>query len=141
MKKILTIAAAMLAISACSGQNIEPNATPVKVASLAGNSPITDVRPAEEVSVYPSRGTAIERTFAHQPPLVPHRTTYALSTKKNGCLTCHDPKKAKRMKATAVDVSHLKADGSFNNEYYFCDQCHVAQADNKQAIIENAFTK
>ncbi|WP_394131551.1 nitrate reductase cytochrome c-type subunit [Shewanella maritima] len=141
MKKMLTLAAMVLAISACSGQQVEQNAAPVKVTSLAGEMKVTDVRPANEMSVYPSRGTSIERTFEHQPPLVPHRDTYAISASKNGCLNCHSTEKAARMKATPVDATHVKADGSFNNAFYFCDQCHVAQAENKQQIVGNKFSK
>ncbi|NKF49293.1 nitrate reductase cytochrome c-type subunit; periplasmic nitrate reductase electron transfer subunit [Shewanella sp. WXL01] len=140
MKKIITLAAMMFAISACSGQHAEPNAAPVKVSSLAGDSQITDVRPADEMSVYPKRGKSIERTFVHQPPLIPHKDSYELSTKKNGCISCHSPAKAKRMKTTAVHESHL-TNGELNGMYYFCDQCHVAQAENKQKIVDNTFSK
>lgn len=137
MKKVFTLAALLLAFGA------QANATPkpVDVSSLAGDSNITDVRPADAMPVYPAKGKSIDRTFVHQPPLIPHKDSYAITPKKNGCLTCHSTDKAAKMKATPVDKSHLEASGEFNNEYYFCVQCHVPQADNKQQLVENTHTK
>lgn len=140
MKKLFSVAAMVLGLAACSGQQAEPEAAAVNVQSL-GQSAITDIRPADAVASYPVKGTAIERTFVHQPPLIPHKDSYSISADKNGCLTCHSVEKAARMKATAIDKSHVKANGEFNGQYYFCVQCHVAQADNKQALVGNTHTK
>lgn len=140
MKKLITLAAIMLAISAYSGQQANANSEPVKLSSLAGDVNVTDVRPADEMPVYPARGKSIERTFVHQPPIIPHKATYAISADKNGCLSCHSWDKAKRMKATPVDKSHVLDDkGTVQGMYYFCDQCHVPQAENKQQLVENTF--
>ncbi|MFC1519273.1 nitrate reductase cytochrome c-type subunit [Pseudomonadota bacterium] len=140
MKKLLSLAAIVLSLSACSGQQTAETAAPVNVKSLAGDVQITDTIPADAKATYPSRGTAIERTFVHQPPMIPHRDSYPITMKKNGCLTCHSTEKAARMKATPIDKSHVKADGKFDDKYYFCVQCHVAQADNKEALVENYHT-
>ncbi|ARD21058.1 MULTISPECIES: nitrate reductase cytochrome c-type subunit [Shewanella] len=140
MKKILSLAAIVLSLSACSGQQAQEAAAPVNVKSLAGDVAITDTLPAEAKATYPSRGTALERDFVHMPPLIPHKDSYKLTTKKNGCLTCHSTEKAARMKATPVHESHLSADGKFDDKYYFCVQCHVAQADNKEALVGNTHT-
>ncbi len=141
MKKILTLAAIVLAISGCSGQS-GSNGAPVNVKSLAGDSAITDVRPADAMPVYPARGKALERSFADQPPLIPHKDDYAITTTKNGCLSCHSWDKAPKMKATPVAKSHVVDDkGTLNSQNYFCTQCHVAQAENKAPLVENQFTK
>ncbi|PMG79325.1 nitrate reductase [Shewanella sp. 10N.286.51.B7] len=140
MKKLLSLAAIVLSLSACSGQQTAETAAPVTVKSLAGDVAITATMPADAKATYPSRGTALSRDFVHMPPLIPHRDSYKITAKKNGCLTCHSTEKAARMKATPVDKSHVKADGTFDDKYYFCVQCHVAQADNKQAIVENTHT-
>ncbi|MCL1142230.1 nitrate reductase cytochrome c-type subunit [Shewanella gaetbuli] len=140
MKKLLSVAAITLLLSACSGQQASTDMASVNVESLRQGETSATL-PAQAMPNYPSKGAAIERTFVHQPPLVPHKDSYKISAKKNGCLTCHSTEKAARMKATPVDKSHLDASGEFNNEYYFCVQCHVAQADNKDAIVDNTHTK
>lgn len=141
MKKILTLAAIVLAIGGCSGQQTDINPAPVNIKSLAGDSTVTDIRPADAMPVYPSRGTALERSFTDQPPLIPHKDDYKITLDKNGCLTCHSWDKAKRMKATPVAKSHVIDDkGTLNGQNYFCTQCHVAQAENKMPLVENKFS-
>ncbi|AZG72051.1 nitrate reductase cytochrome c-type subunit [Shewanella livingstonensis] len=141
MKKLLSIAAILLSLNAYSGQQTLPENTPVKVESRVDNVAITDNLPADAIATYPTRGKAIARTFAEQPPLIPHKDSYSITKDKNGCLTCHSWDKAKRMKATPVAKSHVIDDqGTVNGMNYFCVQCHVAQADNKQELVENTFT-
>lgn len=141
MKKILTLAAIVLAISGCSGQQADTNPAPVNIKSLGGQTEITEIRPADAMPVYPSRGKAIERSFADQPPLIPHKDDYQITIAKNGCLSCHSWDKASRMKATPVAKSHVIDDkGTLNGQNYFCTQCHVAQAENKIPLVENQHT-
>jgi cytochrome c-type protein NapB len=141
MKKLLSVVAILLSLSAYSGQQAIADNTPVKVESRVGNVAITDNSPADAIATYPTRGKAIARSFAEQPPLIPHKDSYSITTDKNGCLTCHSWDKAKRMKATPVAKSHVIDDkGTLNRMNYFCVQCHVAQADNKQELVENTFT-
>jgi cytochrome c-type protein NapB len=137
MKTLLSVATLVLGLTAFGGQ---AETASVEVKSLR-QAEVSTTLSADAVPTYPSKGKAIERTFIHQPPLIPHKDSYSITTKKNGCLTCHSTEKATKMKATAVDKSHLEADGKFNNEYYFCVQCHVAQADNKDAIVGNNHSK
>ena len=139
MKKLFTAAVLVMALSACSGQNAAETAAAVNINSL-GESAITDIRPADPAPIYPKRGKSIERTFVHQPPMIPHKAEYPITLKKNGCLSCHSPAKAKRMKATQIDPSHLLADAKLNNEYYNCTQCHTPQAENKTQLVENDFS-
>ncbi len=139
MKTLFTAAALAIALSACSGQPATETAEPVNVMSL-GQSEITDIRAADAAPIYPKRGKSIERTFVHQPPMIPHKAQYPITLKKNGCMSCHSPAKAKRMKATQVDPSHLLADAKLNNEYYNCTQCHTPQAENKTELVENDFS-
>ena len=141
MRKILTLTALLVAITGCSGQQTDTNVAPVNIQSLAGNMAITDIRPADAMAIYPSRGTAIERSFSEQPPLIPHKDDYKITLDKNGCLSCHSWDKAKRMKATPVAKSHVIDDkGTVNGDNYACTQCHVAQAENKQPLVENQFS-
>ncbi|HCD15666.1 MAG TPA: nitrate reductase, partial [Shewanella sp.] len=56
MKKTLSAAAMLLALSACSGQQAE-TAQPVNVSSLGGgDAEISSVRPADAMPSYPMRG-------------------------------------------------------------------------------------
>lgn len=139
MKKLLTAAAMLFMLNACSGQPENTQADPVNISSL-GKSEITEIRAADAEPTYPRRGKSIERTFVHQPPLIPHRADYPINSKKNSCMNCHSPAKATRMKATAIDPSHMLADSKLNNQYYNCSQCHVPQADNKQQLVETNFS-
>lgn len=137
MKTLLSVAILVLGLTAFGGQ---AETASVEINSLR-QAEVSTALAADAVPTYPVKGKAIERTFIHQPPLIPHKDSYSITTKKNGCLSCHSTEKAAKMKATAVDKSHLDSDGKFNNEYYFCVQCHVAQADNKDAIVGNSHTK
>ncbi|QQX80903.1 nitrate reductase cytochrome c-type subunit [Shewanella sp. KX20019] len=139
MKKLFTAAALVMALSACSGQQATTSAEPVNVMSL-GQSEITDIRAADAAPIYPKRGKSIERTFVHQPPMIPHKAGYPITLKKNGCMSCHSPAKAKRMKATQIDPSHLLADAKLNKQYYNCTQCHTPQAENKTELVDNYFS-
>ncbi|WOT05610.1 nitrate reductase cytochrome c-type subunit [Shewanella youngdeokensis] len=138
MKKALTLAA-LLALSACSGQQATVSADPVNVVSL-GKSEITEIRAADPAPVYPKRGNSMERTFVHQPPMIPHKANYPITLKRNGCVSCHSPAKAKRMKATEIDASHLLPGDKLDNKYYNCTQCHTPQAENKQELVGNDFS-
>lgn len=70
MKKLLTTVAMLFMLNACSGQQADTQADPVNISSL-GQSEITAVRAADAMPTYPNRGKSIERTFVHQPPLIP----------------------------------------------------------------------
>ncbi|QFU21317.1 nitrate reductase cytochrome c-type subunit [Shewanella eurypsychrophilus] len=140
MKKVLTLAALVMALSACSGQQANTSAEPVNVSSL-GKSEISEVRAADAMPIYPKRGKSIERDFVHQPPMIPHKADYKITMKRNGCMSCHSWDKAKKRKATPIDISHVKDDkGTLNGQYYSCTQCHAPQAENKQQLVENDFS-
>ncbi len=140
MKKVLTLAALVMALSACSGQQANTSAEPVNISSL-GKSEISEVRAADAMPTYPKRGKSIERDFVHQPPMIPHKADYKITMKRNGCMSCHSWDKAKKRKATPIDISHVKDDkGTLNGHYYSCTQCHAPQAENKQQLVENDFS-
>ncbi|GAA5186865.1 nitrate reductase cytochrome c-type subunit [Ferrimonas gelatinilytica] len=102
--------------------------------SLRGATPVSDSAPPPEMAEYPDKGKALPRSLAHQPPLIPHKPTYPITTARNGCTGCHDPKRAKMMKATPTHSSHLDEEGGLKNTYYLCKQCHVPQ----QTVAEAA---
>jgi cytochrome c-type protein NapB len=85
--------------------------------------------------------SSIERTFVHQPPLIPHDTDeYGISTSQNDCLDCHGEKDSD---APMPYKSHYtdrdgKTTESVSSLWYFCDQCHVGQVDAKP-LVKNTF--
>ncbi|SDJ35582.1 periplasmic nitrate reductase subunit NapB [Ferrimonas sediminum] len=107
--------------------------------SLRGATPVAEQGAPEAAAQYPKKGKSIERTMAHQPPLVPHKASYPINLKRNGCVSCHSPAKAKRMKTTAIDPSHYLDDGKLDNRFYNCNQCHVPQASNREPDVGNSY--
>ncbi len=140
MKKLLILAAIVFAVAGCSGQNGSEATAPVNVKSLAGDTTVPVTLPAAELAQYPQKGHAIARNYAQQPPLIPHKADYPITLKRNTCLSCHAWDKAERMHAIAIPKSHVIDDnGTLNGRNYSCNQCHVPQASNKQAIVGNRF--
>ncbi|QVK22400.1 nitrate reductase cytochrome c-type subunit [Shewanella dokdonensis] len=132
----------MVVIAGCSGQQAASAAKPVNVASLGGKAPVTSNAAADSEAQFPAKGSAIQRNFAEQPPLIPHNANYPITLKHNSCLGCHSWDRAAKMKATPVAKSHvLDAKGTLKGENYFCTQCHVPQADNKQPLVGNSFSQ
>ena len=64
-----------------------------KYKSLRGD---TDIPAGSNPTVgmdWQAKGSSVERTFVHQPPLIPHDTAeYGISTGQNDCLDCHGEK-------------------------------------------------
>jgi len=83
----------------------------------------------------------IDRTFLHQPPLIPHTVTeYAISTSQNDCLDCHgdpDSDAPKPYKSHYLDRDGKATDG-VSSRWYFCTQCHAGQVD-ANPLVENTF--
>lgn len=86
----------------------------------------------------------IERDFVQQPPLIPHKTDgYTITIKYNKCMDCHAWNRYKETGATKVSLTHFKTrDGqelsNISPRRYFCQQCHVPQADAKP-LVGNKF--
>ncbi|HED10536.1 MAG TPA: nitrate reductase cytochrome c-type subunit; periplasmic nitrate reductase electron transfer subunit [Caldithrix abyssi] len=113
----------------------------------------------------PGEGAKFERSFENAPPLIPHTTAgfLPITARRNICLSCHTPEKAREVKATPFPETHLSdirprlilEDGIYKNPsgdlqvkklqqlnfaYFNCSQCHVPQADIK-VDISNLFTQ
>ena len=86
----------------------------------------------------------ILRDYVQQPPLIPHKTKgYKINMKFNKCLTCHSWSNYRRSGATKISQTHFSGrDGQAMSNVaprrYFCNQCHVPQADAKP-LVENSF--
>ncbi|WP_420583556.1 nitrate reductase cytochrome c-type subunit [Ruegeria sp.] len=86
----------------------------------------------------------IVRNYRQQPPLIPHSIEqYQIDTRTNQCLSCHDWTKAGDRNAPTLSMTHyLDREGReldhIAGTRYFCNQCHVPQAD-VPALVDNVF--
>ncbi len=84
------------------------------------------------------------RNYRQQPPLIPHTIEqYQIDLSANECLACHDWTNAGDRGAPTLSMTHyLDRDGnqldSVAGTRWFCNQCHVPQAD-APALVENDF--
>ena len=86
----------------------------------------------------------ITRAYVQQPPLIPHKTKgYKINLKFNKCLTCHSWANYQKAGATKISQTHF-ADRNGEDlsnvapRRYFCNQCHVPQA-NAKPLVENTY--
>ena len=86
----------------------------------------------------------MQRNYRHQPPLIPHSIEqYQIDIRTNQCLSCHDWTKAGERNAPTLSMTHyLDREGreldQISGTRYFCNQCHVPQAD-ALPLVENVF--
>lgn len=144
MKKFLkrTLWAALaVTVVACAS-------TAVQVSTLRDSS-VSSADAAPDVKTYlgkrPGQLALIDRTFAGQPPLVPHSLEgYDISSTENACWECHNSNDFKGKKMPMVSKSHLvptavkDAEPQLNMQRWQCNNCHVAQVDAKP-LVENDF--
>ncbi|KJF82907.1 nitrate reductase cytochrome c-type subunit [Photobacterium angustum] len=115
--------------------------------SLRGSAELETTRPADPMKHYPKDQGVIDSDYVYQPPLIPHTIrNYEVSLNANKCLACHSWKNAKEMGATKISVTHYISpqEGQVLSDVspsrYFCQQCHVPQADAKP-LVENDFKR
>ena len=114
--------------------------------SLRGGQPINDGAKAPEQARMIVKEGGIERSYALQPPSVPHDIAKEeINLKVNTCMKCHSEETYKKEKAPQAgkDGSHyIDRDGNKTTNVaarrYFCDQCHTPQED-KAPLVENTF--
>ena len=86
----------------------------------------------------------LQRNYRQQPPLIPHSIEqYQIDLRTNQCLSCHDWTKAGERNAPTLSMTHyLDREGReldhIAGTRYFCNQCHVPQAD-APALVDNVF--
>ena len=118
--------------------------------ALAQSADVTSLRGAEvdEPVILDNIPRTVEgrmqRNYRQQPPLIPHSVEqYQIDTRTNQCLSCHDWTKAGERNAPTLSMTHyLDRDGveldHIAGTRYFCNQCHVPQAD-APPLVENVF--
>lgn len=141
--KVSLIAALTLTAVACASTSTQL----VTLRDTSVNAP--DIAPVEKAYVgkKPGQFALIERTFAGQPPLVPHTVeNFDITPKENACLDCHIDTEFKGKKMPSLSKSHLvqasdaNAEPQLNMLRYQCNNCHVPQVD-APPLVGNYFTK
>lgn len=91
----------------------------------------------------PGTQPKVERTFALQPPVIPHTLDNfdEVNREENQCIDCHGPANASRKNAPKLGDSHFTdaAKTQLSASRYNCTQCHVPQVD-APALVENKFS-
>ena len=122
----------VFSFSVANGEDVE---------SLRGGTDIpAGSVPAVDIDWKPP-GSAVARTFIHQPPLIPHDITgLSVTAEQNTCLGCHGVEASGAPKP--FKTHYTDRDGGKTNHisrrWYFCTQCHVGQVDAKP-LVENIF--
>lgn len=119
-------------------------AVTAEVTSLRGAHDLAaDAKKTKKVKLVKQSG-GFDRTWAEQPPMVPHEVDkYRISIKNNGCLKCHSAKTYEKEKAPKVGDSHFltredKKLEKVSARRWFCSQCHAPQA-NLTPLVVNTF--
>lgn len=89
----------------------------------------------------PGTTKPIARTFAEQPPLVPHAVDNydEITVADNQCLDCHSRASAAAKNAPQVADSHMTgAAGQLRMDRYQCNSCHVPQV-NAPPLVGTTF--
>jgi len=146
MKKTVTILLASLLTVIAGCASYEP------LVSLRGTEVSADDK-APDQKQYSARSPGagspqlIQRTFAQQPPLVPHSTEKfePITLKDNDCVDCHVSDNLNGKKMPKMNDSHFsriqkEKDGSpaVDMARWQCLGCHVPQVDAPE-LVENRF--
>lgn len=105
---------------------------------------LTQSVPAPPIAEEENKDLKRERNYPDQPPTIPHTIRgYQIDKNGNKCLSCHSRANSARTQATMISITHyMDRDGqalaAVAPRRYFCNQCHVPQADVKP-LVENNF--
>lgn len=109
-----------------------------------GQDALGRVNPAPENVKQSTPDRGFSRAYRQQPPLIPHTVeNYQITATNNACMSCHDwpghiDAKAPKVSETHyVDRAGVRLD-KIAGTRYFCQQCHVPQADAKP-LVNNTF--
>jgi len=144
MAAIAAVLAGSMSLAAC----VSTGGGGMPVSSLRGSdTAAADQAPQvrEQLGKKPGLQPRIARTFAGQPPLIPHATENfdEVTLEENQCLECHGVQNAAKKNAPKISDSHqVSATGrklaDTDNRRHACQLCHVPQFD-APPLVDNAF--
>lgn len=135
--------ATVLGVLLAAGTGLAQDAAS-RLKSLGGEKSLESSNAAPEVEKQSVPAGGFGRAYRQQPPLIPHKTEgYQITTTNNACMNCHDWPGHIEAKAPKVSETHyVDREGARLDKVagtrYFCQQCHVPQADAKP-LISNTF--
>jgi cytochrome c-type protein NapB len=135
---VVAILAASIGLVAYGAAQEARGAKTLREAPLTEN----DTPPDLYKQSMPSEGFG--RAYRQQPPLVPHKIEgYQVTVSNNACMGCHDWPGNTRYNAPKISETHyVDRQGArldkVSGTRYFCQQCHVPQADAKP-LVGNSF--
>lgn len=115
----------------------------VQVKSLGGGQTLNQLNVAPDVERQSTPDGGFGRAYRQQPPLIPHQVDrYQISPTNNACMNCHDWPGNIEAKAPKVSETHyVDRQGARLDKIagtrYFCQQCHVPQADARPLVGNN----
>ena len=142
--RFVPLVAALAVIAAASLAVVGPQAQEAKAPKGLREAPLTDTSAAPDVGKQSVPAGGFDRAYRQQPPLIPHKVDgYQISSENNACMGCHDWPGNARVNAPKISETHyvdrqgVRLDKVAGTRY-FCQQCHVPQADAKP-LVGNIF--
>ncbi len=139
---LLAVVAAGLAIPLTAGGPLAQDAA--RAPRALRDAPLTESSAPPDVTKQSVPAGGFDRAYRQQPPLIPHKVDgYQISTENNACMGCHDWPGNTRVNAPKISETHyvdrqgVRLDKVAGTRY-FCQQCHVPQADAKP-LVGNVF--
>ncbi len=115
-----------------------------EVKSLRGATAIDASSVEPTVKQWQYEQKSFERTFALQPPLIPHDIDgFEITRQTNTCLACHSKANFQNVGAPMAGATHFtNPDGevleTVSGSRYFCKQCHVRQVE-AEPLVQNTY--
>jgi cytochrome c-type protein NapB len=114
------------------------------VDAMRGTPSLLQEPPPPPLANAENRDIRRTRSYAMQPPTIPHKTdNYQVDKYANKCLTCHSRTRTEESQAPPVSITHYTDRGGnflaqISPRRYFCEQCHVVQMEVKP-LVGNTF--
>lgn len=108
------------------------------------DTPMNEMNPPPDVMKQQTPANGFDRAYRQQPPLIPHKVEgYQITAENNACMSCHDWPGNTKINAPKISETHyVDRQGARLDKVagtrYFCQQCHVPQADAKP-LVNNTF--
>lgn len=127
-----------------AGAGVAQNKSGGALDGLGGASTLNQTNAAPDVERQSYSDGGFGRAYRQQPPLIPHKIDgYQVTPTDNACMNCHDWPGNNKFRAPKVSETHyVDRQGARLDKIagtrYFCQQCHVPQADAKP-LVGNTF--
>ena len=141
------VLAAVLALCAAAllpASNVTAQDAASGMKALGGEKSLEQTNAAPDADKQSFSMGGFGRAYRQQPPLIPHKIDgYQITSTNNACMNCHDWPGHVEAKAPKVSETHyvdrqgVRLD-KIAGTRYFCQQCHVPQADAKP-LVNNTF--